>query len=187
MEKAAELLDEAGFPLNEETGKREGIPTLQLYVYASGASELSALVLQESLRDLGVSLNIVIEDNSTYWDHIWEDDVIFFQSGWAAGVPDPSDVFDELFRPGTDQTNYDNPEVTELLDQALIEYDFDARTAIYQQVHDIIADEAVWLPLAYAKWTWLEQPWVDGFYAPPNGVHSADLEEVTIDTETRGF
>ena len=86
LEKAAQLLEEAGFP------NGEGIPPIDLYVFAAAKDELSLPVFQEDLRTLGVTLNIVVEDAATYWDHIGQDDVLMFLSGWSAGVADPSDT-----------------------------------------------------------------------------------------------
>lgn len=175
MERAAELLEEAGYPGGE------GIPEINLYVFSGAADELSLPVLQEDLRQLGVTLNIVVEDSSTYWDHIGEDDVEFFLSGWSAGLNDPSDVFNYLFLDGRDDTHYDNPEVNELLRQAMVEMDEDARTELYQQAHDLITADSPWIVSAYSKVSWLQKPWIDGFQPGGGGAYTADLANVTID------
>jgi len=173
MERAAELLAEAGFP------EGEGMPTIELYIFASGRDELSFPVLQQDLATLGVDLEIVIEDNSTYWDHIGQDDVIFFLSGWSAGLVDPSDVMDFLLYEGRDDTYYDNPEVNALLEQARAEFDDSAREAIYQEAHNLIMADAPWIVSAYSKVTWLQQPWIEGFAPGGGGTHTADLAAVT--------
>ena len=175
-ERAAELLAEAGYP------NGEGIPEIDLYVFSTAADELSLPVLQEDLRQLGVTLNIVVEDASTYWDHIGEDDVWFFLSGWSAGINDPSDVFNFLFLDGRDDTHYNNPEVNELLRQAMVEMDEEVRTQLYQQAHDLITADSPWIVSAYSKNTWLQKPWVDGFVPGGGGTYTARLANVTIDT-----
>jgi peptide/nickel transport system substrate-binding protein len=174
MERAAELLAEAGFP------NGEGLPEFTLWVFAGARDELSLPVLQESLRELGVTLNIEVEDASTYWDHIGEDDVLMFLSGWSAGTLDPSEVFNYLFLEGRDDTGYDNPEVNELLRQAMIETDAEARTALYQQAHDLIAADSPWIVSAYSKVSWLQKPYVSGFEPGGGGVHTARLADVTL-------
>ena len=174
LDKAAELLAEAGFP------NGEGIPEITLYVFATARDELSFPVLQQDLATLGVTLNIEIEDNSTYWDHIGEDDVIFFLSGWSAGIPDPSDVLNFLFMNARDDTAYDNPEVNALLTQAMAEYDPAAREVIYQQAHDLIMADCPWIVSAYSKVTWLQQPWIENFNPGGGGTYTAPLSEVTV-------
>lgn len=174
LDRAAELLAEAGF------ADGEGLPEITLYVFASARDELSFPVLQQDLATLGVTLNIEIEDNSTYWDHIGQDDVEMFLSGWSAGLIDPSDVFDFLFYDGRDDTHYNNPEVNDLILAGRQETDPVAREQIYQQVHDIIMEEAPWIPSAYSKVTWLQQPWVEGFLPGGGGTHTAKLSRVSI-------
>lgn len=178
-ERAAELLAEAGYP------NGEGIPEINLYVFSSAAEELSLPVLQEDLRQLGVTLNIVVEDSSTYWDHIGEDDVEMFLSGWSAGITDPSDVLNFLFLEARDDTHYDNPEVNELLRQAMVETDEAVRTELYQQAHDLITADSPWIVSAYSKLSWFQKSWVEGFNPGGGGLHTAPLEDVTIDTAAR--
>jgi ABC-type transport system substrate-binding protein len=173
--RAAELLAEAGFP------NGEGIPPIDLYVFSTAADELSLPVLQEDLRQLGVTLNIVAEDASTYWDHIGEDEVLMFLSGWSAGLVDPSDVFNYLFLEGRDDTAYDNPEVNDLLRQAMGEFDEEARLALYQQAHDLITADSPWIVSAYSKVSWLQKPWIQDFNPGGGGTYTAWLANVSVD------
>jgi ABC-type transport system substrate-binding protein len=177
LERAAELLEEAGYP------NGEGLPEFTLWAFSSAADELSLPVLQEDLRQLGVTLNIELEDASTYWDHIGEDDVLMFLSGWSAGLNDPSDVFNYLFLDARDDTAYDNPEVNDLLRQALSEFDEERRNELYQQAHDLITADSPWIVSAYSKVSWLQQPWIEGFNPGGGGTHTANLEDVTINTD----
>lgn len=173
LDRAAELLAEAGYP------NGEGMPPITVYIFSGARDELSFPVLQQDLATLGVTLNIEIEDASTYWTHIGEDDVEMFLSGWSAGINDPSDVFNFLFLDGRDDTHYDNPEVNELIRAAMSEFDADARNALYQQAHDLIMEDAPWIVSAYSKVAWLQQPWIDGFVPFGGGTHTARLKYVT--------
>lgn len=177
LERAAELLAEAGFP------NGEGIPPIELYVFASARDELSLPVLQEDLRTLGVELEIVVEDASTYWDHIGEDEVIFFLSGWSAGINDPSDTFNYLFMNARDDTGYDNPEVNALLEQGMSEFDLAAREEIYQQAHDLIMADAPVIASAYSKVMWLQKPWIENFNPGGGGSYTANLWEVSVNAD----
>jgi ABC-type transport system substrate-binding protein len=184
--KADQLLDEAGFPnenQDDPSSPRPGFPTVTLYVLSTLSSELSIPVWQEDLRKLGVTLEIVVEEGATYWDHIVEDDVELFINGWAAGIPDPSDVFDFLILDGSGSMEYDNPEVNELLRAAQIEYDEEARNALYQQAHDIIMADSVVVPSAYSKVIWLQKPWVEGFEPGAGGTYTAPLQLVSINAD----
>lgn len=174
LETAAALLEEAGFPGGE------GVPEIDLWVFSSAAQELSLPVLQQDLATLGVTLNIQVEDASTYWDHIGEDDVIMFLSGWSAGLSDASDVLNYLFLDARDDTAYDNPEVNELLRQAMTEFDDAARNELYQQALELIAADSPWIVSAYGKVSWLQKPYVENFNPGAGGAYTARLADVTL-------
>ena len=179
LEKAAELLAEAGYP------NGEGLPVIKIHLLQSISGEAQVVVWQEALQSLGVQVEFVIEDGATYWDSIVQDDAMIFQNGWAAGLVDPADIFNFLILEGRGSMRYDNPEVNDLLRQAMAELDPDVREGLYQQVHDIVMDDAVVIPSAYSKVAWLQKPWVSGFDTGGNGTHSAPIWEVSIDTALR--
>lgn len=175
LERAAELLAEAGFP------NGEGMPPIKMWVLSSIASEPHIVVWQEALTQLGVEVEIVVEESGTYFDSIIDNpEAILFVNGWAAGIPDPSDVFNFLILEGRGSMEYDNPVVNELLLQAMSEPDEAVRTELYQQVHDIVMDDAVVVPSAYSKITWLQKPWVQGFSPAGGGIHTAPLSEISL-------
>jgi len=174
LDMAAQLLDEAGFPGGE------GIPPIDLYVWSSAANELSLPALQADLATLGVTMNIVVEDSSTYWGHIGEDDVLFFLSGWSADFADPSEVLNFLFMDGRDDTHYDNPEVDDLLRSAMAITDDAERNAVYLQAHELIMEDCPWIVSAYGKVSFLAQPWVDGLVVSAAGIYRTPWKYVSI-------
>jgi ABC-type transport system substrate-binding protein len=184
--KADQLLDEAGFPNEDQSNPaspRPGFPEIDLYVLSTLAEEKSIPVWQEDLRQLGVTLNVVVEEGATYWDHIVEDDVVLFINGWAAGLIDPADVLNFLILDGRGSMEYDNPEVNELLRAAMVEYDEAARTELYQKAHDIIMADSVVVPSAYSKVTWLQKPWIENFVPGGGGTYTAPLWDVTVNPD----
>jgi peptide/nickel transport system substrate-binding protein len=177
LDRAAELLTEAGFP------NGEGMPTLRINLLEAISEEAQVVVWEEALTSLGLDVEFVIEDGSTYFDTIVTDETMIFQNGWAAGLVDPSDSFDFLILDGNGSMRYDNPEVNELLRAARVETDAAAREEMYQQVHDIVMCDAVLIPSAYSKVTWLVKPWVEGFVPGGGGTYTAPLWEVELNQE----
>jgi len=57
--------------------------------------------------------------------------------------------------------------VDELLENARVESEIGARLAIYQDVEQIIVDDAPWLPLWFGQSYYLVKPEVKGFYPAP--------------------
>jgi ABC-type transport system substrate-binding protein len=174
LTKAQELLAEAGFP------NGEGLPVMKIHLLESISGEAQVVVWQEALQSIGVQVEFIIEDGSTYWDSIVTDEAMIFQNGWAAGLIDPSDVFDFLILDGRGSMRYDNPAVNDLLRAARLELDETARLDLYQQAHDIIMDDAVVIPSAYSKVTWLQKAWVDGFIPGGGGTYTAPMWNVVL-------
>ena len=86
-----------------------------------------------------------------------------------ADYPDPENFLDVLFHSGSAENHaaYSNPHVDQLLEEARSEADVAARLAIYQQVEQIIVDDAPWLPLFFDRDYLLVKPHVKGFFATP--------------------
>ena len=82
-----------------------------------------------------------------------------------------------------DDTKYKNPEVDALLEQAMSEFDFDKRVALYQQAHNLIMEDCPVVVSAYSKVTWLQKPWIEGFEPGGGGTYTAPLLNVGVKVE----
>lgn len=172
-ERARELLAEAGYP------EGEGLEPITLYYFAS-ADPAPQVAFQDMLSQIGVEIELQSEDNSTYWSHIGEPEVKLFLSGWSADFADPSEIFDYLFMEGRDDTEYDNPEVNALLNEARATPDDEAREALYREAHEIILEDAPWIPSGYSKISYLVKPQVEGFTVSPAGTYRVPLKYVSL-------
>jgi ABC-type transport system substrate-binding protein len=174
LEQAAALLTEAGYP------NGEGLPTINIYLLESISTEGQVVIWQAALESLGISVNFVTEDGSTYWDNIVTDKADVFTNGWNAGIPEPAEVFDYLILNGGGSMRWENEEVDDLLTQARLELDPEAREGLSQQVHDMVMAEAIVIPSAYSKISWLQKSNVEGFDPGSMGIHHARLALVTV-------
>lgn len=173
VEKAKELLAEAGYPGGE------GLPPIELWYWSTSEDSIQ-VAFQEMLADIGVTIELQTTDLSTYWDRIAEPDVHLFLSGWTANLPDPSEVFDFLFAHARDTTEYDVPEVNELLEKATATVDREERIDIYKKVHEIIMADAPWIVSSYSIISYLQKPYVEDFKVSSVGLHLAPLKYVQI-------
>ena len=89
--------------------------------------------------------------------------------GWIADYPDPQNFLDLLFHSGSLENNsqYSNPQVDKILEQARVESDSNARYKLYQQAEQMIVDDAAWIPLWFTKSYVLVKPYVKGYDITP--------------------
>ena len=107
-------------------------------------------VMLEQWRALGIEIDIQQTEWATFLQDVNERKYQMFSLGWIADYPDPENFLDLLFH-GDSQNNhtaYSNPEVNRLLEEARTERDRERRFEIYNQVEQMILDDAPWV------WTW---------------------------------
>ena len=100
-------------------------------------------------RTLNVDVEIQQVEWATFLQDLHRNRLQAFSLGWQADYPDPHTFVDVLFRTGSsiNNTNYSNPEVDALLEEANVEADPVRRVKLYQQAEEIIVEDAAWLPL----------------------------------------
>ena len=93
-----------------------------------------------------------------------------FSLGWGADYPDPENFLDLLFHSDSDgnRTNYSNPEVDAVLEQARVEQDTTRRFELYNQVEEMILEDAPWVLLWNDEdWYFLIKPEVRDYFLLP--------------------
>jgi ABC-type oligopeptide transport system substrate-binding subunit len=123
-------------------------------------------------QNLGVELEIEVVEWQTFLQELREQRFQVFDIAWVADYPDPQNFLDVLFHSGSaeNHTAYSNPRIDQLLEEARSESDLDARVAIYQQVEQIIVEDAPWLPLFFDREFLLVKPHVKGFFVAPMAI-----------------
>ena len=100
-------------------------------------------------RTLEVDVEIQQVEWATFLQDLHRNRLQAFSLAWQADYPDPHTFVDVLFRTGSsiNNTNYSNPEVDALLEQANVEADPVRRIKLYQEAEEMIVEDAAWLPL----------------------------------------
>jgi peptide/nickel transport system substrate-binding protein len=145
VEKAKELLAAAGASNPKLT-----------FIISSGnkAMEAAALYVQQKLKDVGITVEIQSLDASAFGQKFADASATDFDlaySGYIMGY-DP-DAYRILYESDGDAnySHYNNPKVDELFDQGAREPDPEKRGAVYKELQEIIAEDAVIYPVAYTK------------------------------------
>ena len=164
LELAAQYLEKAGYKggIDPATGKR-----LRFTIDIGGADS-TIRERMELVVGFFEKLNIVVEPQYNTWPAFLEKSrnrqMQLFSLGWYIDYPD-AENFLQLFygpngSPGSNRTNYKNPEFDALYDRIKVMQPGPERTRIYEQMADIIIEDCPWIftdhPMAYV-------PYVESF------------------------
>ncbi len=140
-ERAARLLDDAGWRIDPSTGlrAREGVPfRFRLLIYGSGQDHVQfSQVAQESLRRLGIEMTIQRLDWPTLWSRLKSGDFEAALSG-TVFTPDPDSLFGMLhssqIEGGQNYAAYRDRDVDGWLEEGRRTLDSDGRESIYRRI-----------------------------------------------------
>ncbi|MEA1958766.1 MAG: peptide ABC transporter substrate-binding protein [Chloroflexota bacterium] len=163
VERAQQLMAESSYA--------DGLPPVVLSVAGSASGVLSADVAIAHMwqENLGVDIELQTLDFSTLINEARDGELQAFDVGWIADYPDPENFLDLLFHCESveNYTGYCNQSVDELLEEARVTVDADARYEIYRQAEEAIVMDAPCIPLWYGQSYYLVKPKVRGFEPAP--------------------
>ncbi len=128
------------------------------------------VVLQMWEVNLGIKTEFQQTEFATFLKDLNKRRFQMFDIGWIADYPDPENFLDILFYSDSsnNHTNYSNPEVDALLEKARVETDETLRYRIYNEVEQMILDDAPWIPLWYSGERYLlVKPYVHDYLQTP--------------------
>ncbi|MBC3766435.1 ABC transporter substrate-binding protein [Neptunicella marina] len=177
---ARELLDEAGIP----EGFTFDIWALPIErAYNPNARKMAELI-KGYLKQVGVNVNVVSYEWSTFRQRLREGKHDTVLIGWNADNADP----DNFYRPllscaaiasGTNRSNWCNEEYDSLIDQALLYSEPEVRSLFYQMANTILSDEMPLVPIAHAYRYQAYQNRLKNFDINPfGGIKLGDVEKV---------
>jgi ABC-type transport system substrate-binding protein len=164
-ERARQLLQESKYG-----DSLDALPRITLNISGSFGANVPLdleVILQSWEEELGIQVDIQQTEWATFLQDLHARRYQMFTVAWGADYPDPENFLDILFYSGSDnnQTNYSNPEVDRLLEQARVEGDQTTRFELYNRIEQMILDDAPWVPLWNSGETYaLIKPDVKGYY-----------------------
>lgn len=165
-EAARKLLAESKY------GGSAGLPPIVFTDAGYGSyigSDVAAMV-QMWQQNLGVQITIENLEPNFYYDQVYAGNHgQLLSTGWCADYPDPENFADVLFHTGSAQNagHYSNPSLDALLEQARTERDVAKRIALYQQIEQMIVDDAAALFTVHSLDFVLVKPYVKGYVFTP--------------------
>lgn len=172
VQRAAALLDDAGWRMNTATGVREkgGLP-LKLGFYFRSNDDNSRNMetfVQSNLKPVGIQIDPQGLARAGYFDAV-RAGKHHMQFWWEShGDPDVVRilVYSSNANGGTNRNRYKNAEMDQLIDDAAAQTDTEKRKALYSQIQNKILDDAVMV-----------------FFADPLSIfaHQKTLRDVAVD------
>lgn len=143
LDKAKELLAEAGYPDGLDLGK--------MTVISGSYHEKYAQVWQESLAKIGVKVELVGSESAVADATSHNYVTCTMGNGFTSDF-----AYNSAHYTPDNMANYNNPAVTELFEKAAKELDESKRLGFYSQIIDIIYDECPNIPIFNKQipWVW---------------------------------
>jgi ABC-type transport system substrate-binding protein len=117
---------------------------------SSAATRNYAVIIQNSLKDIGIPVEIETVEQGTLFDQLRQGQYQMTTSRWLGGNQDPIFLRD-LFTTGApfNRGRYSNPDLDKILGEAVMTADRSRARELYVQAQDIISREVPMLPLWY--------------------------------------
>jgi len=164
--KAAELLTEAGYPGGKGLSALGG---LKLTVSNEETSKQVGETVQAQLRDVGIDVQLDFIQSSTIRSSQVGGELAFWRANWGADYFDPENFMALFYSKnktpaGPNYTHYSNPKADSLYDLAMKLTDFPTRAKLYNEMQNIVMQDAPWILLLYNQIVYLKNKHLKGMY-----------------------
>lgn len=179
IERANELLDEAGFPA-DDSGVRFRLPlsyrdVVRQYLPTPG---IVAADVQAQLAQVGIAVDIEVMESGAFIDASDAGELAFYLLGWGADYPDATNFLDYHFGIGSsDQFGTRHQEITDALTAAAQSADPEERLEYYTIANTALRDLAPMVPIAHGGNGAAFQAGIIGAYASEIGAEKFALME----------
>lgn len=165
-ERAREKLREAGYTIGSD-GKVTDLPVIDLYTSAGADSQRIVELFQRNLAEVGIRLNPRYMNFSDLMQVIDTHKAQFFSFAWGSDYPDAENNLALFYgpneAPGSNHSNYKNPEYDRLYEKIRTMPAGPERTKIYEQMRDMLIKDAPFCGSLARTRVYMIQPWLKYF------------------------
>jgi oligopeptide transport system substrate-binding protein len=181
LELAKKLLAEAGYP----GGK--GLPTITYDTLASTVNRQMAEFFVKQLAEIGVKIAI----STNTWPELVKKTnnktTMLFGMAWGADYPDAENFLGLLYgpnaSPGSNSSNFKNSDFDRLFVQASTMQDSPERTALYEKLYEMAAEQVPWIYGMHRTEVKLHQGWLKNFKYIEFTQHQSHYLNVDLETK----
>lgn len=171
VSKAKQLLTEAGYP---DGRNLPPIKLLTIPIYG----DLGTYIANE-LSQIGINVQVEVIQKSLLMEQTAKSQTLFFRGSWIADYPDAENYLSVFYSKNPappNYTRYKNAGFDLLYEKALSEKNDTARYKLYQQMDQLVINDAPVVPLWYDMAIHLVHPNIVNFY--PNSLNLLELRQV---------
>lgn len=171
--KAKALLQQAGFSSMKDVPE---IKLLTIPIYADLGSYIA-----RQLQDIGLNVKVEAVQKSLLLTQTSKSEALFFRASWIADYPDAENYLSVFYGKNPappNYTRYKNAAYDALYEQSTREPNDSIRYKLYQQMDQMLINDAPIVPLWYDMVIHLVQPTVKGF--KPNALNWLELRRVKL-------
>ncbi len=179
LDKAEDLLEEAGWVDNDNDGIREKVIDgkkvkfeFEIMCVNDDLRIKTCTVLKKNLENIGVKCNVRPTEFTVMQEKAQNHEFQAQFAGWGTGT-DPSTT-ENLWKTGEERnyTQYSNPEVDKLFEEGKKEFDPDKRMAIYRKIDDLLWEDQPYTWLYYRSGFFGFNKRLRGYMFSPRGPYS---------------
>lgn len=156
-----------------KSGYPDGFTATMLIPSGNSARAQIAQIVQESLSEIGITVEIESIDLAAFRDRFKEFDYDFMINSGQSDAPDPNGLVTFQADPegfsNSFWTHYTNPEVTKLMHEGRTTPDGEKREQIYLDIQEILAGDVPYIPVYYSPNLHGTTDKVHGLESLPNG------------------
>ena len=175
VEKARQLLSEAGFP----GGK--GFPRLEILYNSSDNHRIIAEVIQQQWQqNLSIAdIDITNREWNSYLEDVQQQQYVVARAGWVGDYNDPNTFLDMFVSDGpNNNTGWSNAKYDQLIDQAKSAANPNQRMAILRDAEAILLEDMPIVPIYFYVSINMVRPHVKGFHANIQDLHPLQFLQV---------
>lgn len=164
--RAREKLREAGYEIDAQ-GKVVGLPVIEFYTSAGAESQRITELLQRNYEQVGIRLNPRYVNFTDLMNKVDLRQAPMFSFAWGSDYPDAENNLALFYgpneSPGSNHSNYKNPEYDRLYEQIRTMQPGPERTAIYTKMNAMLIEDAPFTGSLARTRVYLIQPWCKYF------------------------
>jgi len=161
IKQAKKLLAEAGYP------EGKGLEEITYDCPNSTASRQIGEYFKKQMAQIGVKIKVLQNPWPELQKKITTRNIMAYGIAWGADYPDAENFLQLLYgpnrAPGANGSGYDNPELNRLYKTASIMQDSPERTALYEKMNRIAAEQVPWVYGVHRQNFVLRHSWLKNF------------------------